>query len=60
MRAAGSQSLPLRVLIPSDNPHPLQVKALEGHRVVEASCGGTHTVVVTDDGTGVTPAGPGL
>jgi hypothetical protein len=38
------------VLIPSDNPHPLQVKALEGHRVVEASCGGTHTVVVTDDG----------
>ena len=28
----------------------MQVKALEGHRVVEGSCGGTHTMVVTDEG----------
>ena len=28
----------------------VQVKALEGHRVVEGSCGGTHTMVVTDEG----------
>ena len=29
---------------------PTKVEGLEGHRVVEASCGGTHTVVVTDEG----------
>lgn len=29
---------------------PPQVKALEGHRVVQGSCGGTHTMVVTDEG----------
>lgn len=28
----------------------VQVKTLEGHRVVEGSCGGTHTMVVTDEG----------
>lgn len=34
----------------SSKLRPHKVKALEGHRVVEASCGGTHTAVVTDDG----------
>ncbi|KAL4428032.1 hypothetical protein ABPG75_002121 [Micractinium tetrahymenae] len=29
---------------------PQKVKALEGHRVIEGSCGGTHTMVVTDEG----------
>lgn len=29
---------------------PTKVEGLEGHRVVEASCGGTHTLVVTDGG----------
>lgn len=29
---------------------PQKVRALEGHRVVEGSCGGTHTMVVTDEG----------
>lgn len=29
---------------------PTKVEGLEGLRVVEASCGGTHTVVVTDEG----------
>lgn len=26
------------------------MKALEGHRVVQGSCGGTHTMVVTAEG----------
>ena len=34
----------------SSKLRPTKVKALEGHRVVEGSCGGTHTVVVTDEG----------
>jgi len=29
---------------------PTKVEGMEGHRVVEASCGGTHTLVVTDEG----------
>ena len=29
---------------------PRRVEGLEGHKVVEASAGGTHTVVVTEDG----------
>lgn len=29
---------------------PRRVEGLEGHRVVEASCGGTHTLVVTAEG----------
>eukprot|EP00889_Picochlorum_renovo_P001271 jgi/Picre1/28301/NNA_003707.t1 len=29
---------------------PTKVEGLEGLRIVEASCGGTHTVVVTDEG----------
>lgn len=29
---------------------PTKVEGLEGHRVVEASCGGTHTLVVTEEG----------
>lgn len=35
---------------PACLPALAQVKALEGHRVVEGSCGGTHTMVVTAEG----------
>ncbi|KAI7841414.1 hypothetical protein COHA_004809 [Chlorella ohadii] len=34
----------------SSKLRPQKVKALEGHRVVQGSCGGTHTMVVTDEG----------
>lgn len=34
----------------SSKLRPTKVTGLEGYRVVEASCGGTHTMVVTDDG----------
>ena len=34
----------------SSKLRPQRVKSLEGHRVVEGSCGGTHTIVVTDEG----------
>ncbi|PSC75605.1 ultraviolet-B receptor UVR8-like [Micractinium conductrix] len=34
----------------SSKLRPQKVKALEGHRVVEGTCGGTHTMVVTDEG----------
>ncbi|KAI3428794.1 hypothetical protein D9Q98_007613 [Chlorella vulgaris] len=34
----------------SSKLRPQKVAALEGHRVVEGSCGGTHTMVVTDEG----------
>ncbi|GAB4819656.1 hypothetical protein N2152v2_006702 [Parachlorella kessleri] len=34
----------------SSKLRPVKVKALEGHRVVGGSCGGTHTAVVTDEG----------
>ncbi|EFN58370.1 hypothetical protein CHLNCDRAFT_20698, partial [Chlorella variabilis] len=34
----------------SSKLRPQKVKTLEGHRVVEGSCGGTHTMVVTDEG----------
>jgi alpha-tubulin suppressor-like RCC1 family protein len=34
----------------SSRLRPQKVRALEGQRVVEGSCGGTHTMVVTDAG----------
>ena len=34
----------------SSKLRPQKVAALEGVRVVEGSCGGTHTIVVSDDG----------
>lgn len=34
----------------SSKLRPQKVAALDGHRVVEGSCGGTHTMVVTDEG----------
>ncbi|KAL3132366.1 hypothetical protein ABBQ32_008942 [Trebouxia sp. C0010 RCD-2024] len=34
----------------SSRLRPCKVKAIEGHRVVQASCGGTHTMVLTAEG----------
>lgn len=34
----------------SSKLRPQKLKGLEGHRVIEASCGGTHSMVVTDEG----------
>jgi hypothetical protein len=34
----------------SSRLRPTRVRSLEGVRIVEATCGGTHTIVVSDDG----------
>ena len=34
----------------SSRLRPCRVKAMEGHRVIQASCGGTHTMVLTAEG----------
>lgn len=34
----------------SSRLRPCKVKAMEGHKVIQASCGGTHTMVLTAEG----------